>query len=232
MPAHRSRRRKSCYPCKAVFTGLVESMGTLRERDTTASGVRLAIEHTLGPLELGESVAVSGVCLTVVSSDAARFSVDVSRETLEVTTLQGAQPGSRLNLERALCLGDRLGGHMVSGHVDGVACVTSLEPDGDAVHVRFQAPAQLSSFIAAKGSITLDGVSLTVNHVEADGFDVMLIPHTRAVTTLGELRVGARANLEIDVLARYVVRYLTASGAAGDATKLSPEQAPKRPGLT
>jgi len=196
-----------------VFTGLVETTGTLRTRREAPGGVRLAVEHTLGRLELGESIAVSGVCLTVVGSEQVdershRFEADVSTESLRVTTLGDARPGQRVNLERALALGDRLGGHWVSGHVDGVLSVESLEPSGDALAADFGAPTELLRFVAPKGSVTIDGVSLTVNHVSSRGFGVMLIPHTLKVTTLGELVVGARVNCEVDWIARYVCRYL------------------------
>jgi riboflavin synthase len=174
--------------------------------------MRLVVEHSLGELSLGESVAVNGVCLTVVSFGPGEFHVDASSETLRVTTLGRAEPGARLNLERALEVGDRLGGHFVSGHVDGLAAVQSIVPSGDAVQVRFRAPTELLAFIAPKGSVTLDGVSLTVNAVVADEFDVMLIPHTRAVTNLGELAPGTHSNLEVDLLARYVARYLERFG--------------------
>lgn len=183
-------------------------MGTLTGRQRTREGVRLAIAQELGQLELGESVAVNGVCLTVVHQDARTFAADASTETLRVTSLGQLAIGARVNLERALRLGDRLGGHLVSGHVDGIGSVVSLTPNGDAVSVRFQAPEQLRVYIAAKGSITVDGVSLTVNRVFDDGFDVMLIPHTRAATTLGELASGFQVNLEVDLLARYVLRCL------------------------
>ena len=197
-----------------VFTGLVQAIGTLRRRSSTRTGAALVIEHAFGELSLGESVAINGVCLTVVQFDAKTFQVEASEETLRVTSLANLQSGAKLNLERALRLGDRLGGHLVSGHVDGLALVRVLRTIGDAVCVTFTAPPDLRMYLAPKGSVTLDGVSLTINDVEPDGFQVMLIPHTREVTTLGGLGVGSRVNLEVDVLARYVCHYLNLGGAS------------------
>jgi riboflavin synthase len=197
--------------------------------------MRLGIQHPLGKLELGESVAINGVCLTVVESNTTRFVVDVSQETLQVTALSRASTGGELNLERALRLGDRLGGHLVSGHVDGLAQVRSLQQAGQASAVEFSAPTALLVFVATKGSVTLDGVSLTVNRVQDDGFEVMLIPHTRAVTTLGKLAIGSQVNLEVDLLARYVCRYLDMRGQSPSlrpgAASAGLEEALKRSGL-
>lgn len=176
------------------------------------TGVRLAVTAALSDLTLGESVAVNGACLTVVTFDGAGFEADVSVETLERTTLGGLSPGSVVNLERAVTPTTRLGGHIVSGHVDGVATVRSVEPAGEAHRVEVEPPADLLPFIAEKGSVTLDGVSLTVNRLVSGGgrFELMLIPHTMAVTTLAGIAPGRRLNLEVDLVARYVVRYLTA----------------------
>ena len=204
---------KSCYSVR-VFTGLVQAMGTLRRRAGTRTGAELTLEHAFGELTLGESIAVNGVCLTVTAFDATTFRVEASEETLRVTSLANLQPGAKLNLERALRLGDRLGGHMVSGHVDGLAVVRALRPIGDSVRITFSPPAELRMYLAPKGSVTLDGVSLTINDVEPDGFQVMLIPHTREMTTLGALAVGSKVNLEVDVLARYVCHYLSVGGVA------------------
>jgi riboflavin synthase len=192
-----------------MFTGLVETTGKLRGRERRGPGFRLRIATELGPLELGESIAVSGACLTVVEHDASGFSADVSVETAEKTTLGRIGIGSAVNLERSLRLGDRLGGHLVTGHVDAVARVSSADPVGDALRVGVTIPAELAAFVAAKGSVTLDGVSLTVNERLPQGFEVMLIPHTREVTNLGAVRPGLEMNLEVDLLARYVVGYLT-----------------------
>jgi riboflavin synthase len=198
---------RRCY-LRLVFTGLVEATGKLGRRSPRGDGFRLQIATELGPLSLGESVSVSGACLTVVAMDGAGFEADVSVETNERTTLGALALGGRVNLERAVRAGDRLGGHLVTGHVDGIATVTAMEPRGEATRVVVEPPAELLRLIASKGSVAMDGVSLTVNGVEGQRFDVMLIPHTMAVTTLGSLRVGQKLNLEVDLVARYVVRYL------------------------
>lgn len=220
-----------------MFTGLVEGTGKLRGRARRGPGYRLEIATDLGPLELGESIAVSGACLTVAAMTSGAFEADISLETAEKTTLGRLAPGSTLNLERSLRLGDRLGGHLVSGHVDGVAVVRSVGAVGEATRVAVTAPAELSPYIAAKGSVALDGVSLTVNAVEGAELEIMLIPHTQAVTSLGKLRPGAEMNLEVDLLARYVVRYLQAAGGAAgeggspDAAGRGLEAALERAGL-
>jgi riboflavin synthase len=218
-----------------VFTGLVEATGRLRRRIARGSGFRVEIATTLGPLVLGESVSVSGACLTVVTMDGKAFEADVSIETSERTTLGSLAIGEGVNLERALLAGARLGGHLVSGHVDGVATVTALSKDGEAHRVTIEPPPTLLPLIAEKGSVALDGVSLTVNRTEGREFEIMLIPHTMAVTTLGSLTsltVGKRLNLEVDLVARYVVRYLE---AGHDLTLDSPggnlEDALKRSGF-
>ena len=205
-----------CYT-PAVFTGLVESTGVVRELHAGPQSKRVVIEAALKPgdRELGASVCVSGVCLTVVDSDAASFAADVAFETLEVTTLAGLAPGTRVNLEPSLRLGDALGGHLVSGHVDGVAKLRAVEARGEARECWFWVPEPLRRFIAVKGSVAVDGVSLTVNKVDEVGFMVGLIPHTLTITTLGSI-VEARAdagrepqvNLEVDMLARYVGRLM------------------------
>lgn len=165
-------------------------------------------------LELGESIAVSGACLTVVSQSGSSFDVDVSTETSDKTTLGRLTLGAEVNLERALRVGDRLGGHWVSGHVDGLGRVLSLETQGDAWLARVAFGEELRRFVAPKGSITLDGVSLTVNEVQAAELSVMLIPHTREVTALKRWQAGSELNLEVDLVARYLVSYLEATGGA------------------
>jgi riboflavin synthase len=197
-----------------MFTGLVETTGRLRRRVSRGGGFRIDIEAALGPLTLGESVSVNGACLTVVAMDGTGFEADVSVESNERTTLGALTVGDRVNLERALAAGNRLGGHLVTGHVDGIATVLQLTKDGDATRVVVNAPAELLPFIAEKGSVALDGVSLTVNRVQDPTFELMIIPHTMAVTTLRSLGVGSRLNLEVDLVARYVVRYLTATATA------------------
>ena len=197
-----------------MFTGLVELKGTLARRSRRGPGYRLAVAAEFTELVLGESISVSGACLTVVSFDARGFEADVSLETATATTLSALPLGSAVNLERALKVGDRLGGHIVAGHVDAVAEVARIAPAGEAWCVSVAYPAELARFIAPKGSITLDGVSLTVNAVVGNVLEVMVIPHTLAVTTLGDLKPGSALNLEVDTLARYAVRFLEVSNTA------------------
>ena len=197
-----------------MFTGLVAAVGRVAATERRALGTRLEIAAALGALELGESICVSGACLTVVARTDGAFSAEVTRETLERTTLGRLSPGDSVNLERAAALGDRLGGHLLTGHVDGVARVTRVEAAGDARDVEVEVPLELARFIAQKGSIALDGVSLTVNWVEGARFGVMLIPHTLGVTTLGAIASGRELNLEVDLVARYVARLLEADGVS------------------
>ena len=199
-----------------MFTGLVRSVGTIERVIAGAQQRTFVVAAALGEGDrsLGASVAVSGVCLTVVASDARSFTVEAAFETLAVTSLGGLRVGSRVNLEPALRVGDALGGHLVSGHVDGLARLRSRTARGDALEVWFDAPANLLPYIAPKGSVCLDGVSLTVNAVDARAFMVGLIPHTLAATTLGERAAGDVLNLEVDLLARYVARLLQFGGEA------------------
>jgi riboflavin synthase len=212
-----------------MFTGLVERTGELRARARRGPGYRLEIGADLGTLELGESIAVNGVCLTVAATDRAAFAADVSLETAERTTLGRLSVGAALNLERSLRLGNRLGGHLVSGHVDGLARVVKTVAAGESLDVECSAPAELLPFIAPKGSVALDGVSLTVNRVVPGGFQIMLIPHTQRVTHFGALGPGQELNLEVDLLARYVVHYLESVGRGGETTGI--EGALHRAGL-
>ena len=193
-----------------MFTGLITDVGRLRAREPLEKGVRFEIEtgFPMDEVAIGASIACSGACLTVVEKGADWFAVDVSAETLDKTTLDGWQAGRRINLERSLRLGDELGGHIVSGHVDGVAEIVDRGPDGEATRFTIRPPAELEHFVASKGSVALDGVSLTVNELSDAGFGVCIIPHTAAGTTFGDLRPGDRVNLEIDMLARYVARQL------------------------
>jgi riboflavin synthase len=191
-----------------MFTGLIQGVGTLVSRAPSAAGARAHFVCPFDRLELGESVAVNGACLTVASISARGFEADLSPETLSRTTLGALSPGGRVNLERALAAGQRLGGHLVSGHVDGTTRVLEVVQRGDSVYARFECSAELSRYVAAKGSVALDGVSLTVNDVSARTFSVMLIPHTLAMTTLSGLAVGSQLNLEVDLVARYVARFL------------------------
>ena len=200
-----------------MFTGLIEGVGRLRQREPRGGDVRLHVEVGTLPfadVAMGESIAVSGVCLTVVAFDATSFAADVSTETLSLTTLGGLVEGQALNLERAMRPTDRLGGHLVSGHVDGVGRVLSVHEDARSQRWRFAAPAPLLKYIATKGSICVDGVSLTVNAVDGEGFEVALIPHTVSHTAFASTRVGDPVNLEVDLVARYVERLLAARDAA------------------
>lgn len=195
-----------------MFSGIIADVGIITRADNREGGLRLAVEgEVLGmdDVQLGDSIAVNGVCLTVVKIDGREFTVDVSRETLNCTVGLEHQ-GGHVNLEKALRLSDRLGGHLVSGHVDGVGEVVAFNDIGESWRLVVRAPQQLAKYIAVKGSITINGVSLTVNHVAGSEFDVNLIPHTLDVTTLNELKPGARVNLEIDLIARYVERMMTA----------------------
>jgi riboflavin synthase len=194
-----------------MFTGLVQEIGKIRRVEPIGGGGDLRLTITFesierSRLELGASICVDGVCLTVAALDGNSFTADVSGETLRVTTLGGKQAGARVNLEPSLRAGDSLGGHWVSGHVDGIAEVLSTAHDARSLVVRLGVPAPLARYIARKGSVTLDGVSLTVNDVDGVNFSINLIPHTLEVTTLGSLAAGARVNLEVDLLARYVER--------------------------
>lgn len=192
-----------------MFTGIVTDVGLVRAiRDTDRDRrFEITTAYDLATVEIGASISHSGCCLTVVEKGADWFAVEVSGETLGLTHLGDWDVGRRVNLERAAKVGDELGGHIVSGHVDGVGEVLSVTPEGGSRRVRFRAPRPLHRFIAPKGSITVDGVSLTVNEVEDDVFGVNLIPHTWEVTTLGDLAPGTRVNLEIDMLARYLARW-------------------------
>jgi riboflavin synthase len=204
-----------------VFTGLVQEVGEIRGTDRRDGGnagdVRLRVAFgsiERARLELGASISVDGVCLTVAALEGDTFVADVSGETLRVTTLGARRAGARVNLEPALRAGDSLGGHWVSGHVDGIAEVLSTSRDARSLVVWLASPRELARYIARKGSVTLDGVSLTVNEVDGVKFSINLIPHTQEVTTLGALAPGARVNLEIDLVARYVERLSSMDGAS------------------
>jgi riboflavin synthase len=192
-----------------MFTGIVTDVGRVRAVRDTNRDRRFEIEtgFDVATIDMGASISHAGCCLTVVEKGEGWFAVEVSGETLAVTTLGDWKEGRRVNLERAARVGDELGGHIVSGHVDGIGEVLSVEAEGGSHRVRIRAPKPLHRFIAPKGSITVEGVSLTVNEVDDDVFGVNLIPHTWDVTTLGELKPGSRVNLEIDMLARYLARW-------------------------
>ncbi len=203
-----------------MFTGLVEEVGKLEQRRLNAHGgsLRVACKTLQEDLKKGDSVAVNGVCLTVTDFDAQGFTADVMGATLQSTTLGTVPLGTTLNLERALRLQDRLGGHIVSGHVDGIAKVAALQTEGEALEVSFEAPVDCRRYLAHKGSVTLDGVSLTIQGLTATGFKIGLIPHTQAVTALKHLRVGQGINLECDLLARYMERLLDKQEAESGLT--------------
>ena len=201
-----------------MFTGLVETSGRVERLETGAAEVRLRVSAPFAAeIERGESLAVDGVCLTAVQRGATWFEAVVSPETLSRTTLGLRAPGDRVNLERALRPGDRLGGHIVQGHVDGVGVVESVEPEGSGRRVGIRFPADLDDFIVMKGSIAVDGVSLTVAARSATRFEVALIPETLDVTHLGAYAPGTAVNLEVDMMARYVVEYLKSHVAGGRA---------------
>ena len=192
-----------------MFSGIVAALGRITKMDPREGGMRLAVSAArlgLDDVAIGDSIAVNGVCLTVVAKTATAFEADVSGETLACTT--GLDSAGEVNLEKALRLADRLGGHLVSGHVDGVGEVLRFEPVGESMLLRVRAPDALKRYIAKKGSVAIQGVSLTVNHVDDTDFDVNLIPHTVSVTTLRHLQPGSRVNLEVDMIARYVERML------------------------
>jgi riboflavin synthase len=197
-----------------MFTGIVTAVGIIGSVADTAAGKRFSIESgwATPDLVLGESIAIDGACMTVVGFEGGRFEVEVSPESLAKTTLGERTAGEPVNLERAMAVGDRLGGHFVSGHVDGVGQIAKIEPAGDCLKVTFQAPDEVQRYLVSKGSITIDGISLTVNGVH-DGtsggrFDVMIIPHTRENTSLRNKDVGSDVNLEADLLGKYVERLL------------------------
>jgi riboflavin synthase len=195
-----------------MFTGIIQAVGRVRDVTSAAGGMRVGIDTGALPLAdvaIGDSIAVNGVCLTVVKIDAARLDFDVSPETLNCTT--GFACGAEVNLEKSLRLADRLGGHLVSGHVDGVGRVVRFDTAGDNRLLDIEAPGELARYVARKGSVAVNGVSLTVNAVDGPRFSINLIPHTLAATNLHALAAGAKVNLEVDLLARYVERIFEAS---------------------
>jgi riboflavin synthase len=197
-----------------LFTGIIQALGQVRELRPKGGDVELIVSSgklDLATTAIGDSIAVSGACLTVTRLQAGGFAADVSRETLDKTTLGALRPGSRVNLEPALRAGQALGGHYVTGHVDGTARVVRVTEDARSWRVCFEVPGGLARYLAPKGSATIDGVSLTINEVEGREFGVNLIPHTREVTTLGELAPGTVVNLEVDIIARYVERLVAES---------------------
>ena len=197
-----------------MFTGIVQGVGRIRSVEPRGGDVTMWIETgdvSLAGIELGGSIAVNGCCLTAVECEPNAFKADLSRETLSLTTAGGWTPGARVNIEKALTAGQALGGHYVTGHVDGVGQVVSRHDDARSVRVEFEVPAELARYVARKGSICVDGVSLTVNGATGRRFDVNLVPHTLEVTILGGYQPGTRVNLEVDIIARYLERLVAES---------------------
>lgn len=192
-----------------MFTGIITDLGSVRAIDRSGE-VRFEFtsSYDMSSVDIGASIACNGVCLTVIETGPDWFAVQASAETLSMTTLGGWTEGRAVNFERALKVGDELGGHIVSGHVDGIATVVDIKPDGESKRYTFQAPDSLKKFVAPKGSVAIDGVSLTVNEVEDGRFGINIIPHTQSVTTFGSLKAGDQVNMEIDMLARYVARLM------------------------
>ncbi|NEX23084.1 riboflavin synthase [Thiorhodococcus mannitoliphagus] len=200
-----------------MFTGIIQSVGQIQRLEPRGGDVRLSIatgKLSLEEVVLGDSIAVNGVCLTAVELTGQGFAADVSRESLSLTTLGGLGAGSRVNLEKALTLSTPLGGHLVSGHVDGVGTLLERHEDARSWRLRIQAPDELARYIAHKGSICVDGVSLTVNAVEGAVFELNIVPHTLQETIIGDYRPGTRVNLEVDLIARYLERLLLGEQAA------------------
>lgn len=203
-----------------MFTGIIEAQGKLQAMTPSSGDITLAVASNaldFSDVALGDSIAVNGVCLTVTALGQQQFSADVSRETLSLTSLNQLKTGSLVNLEKAMTPTTRLGGHIVSGHVDGLGEVVKLHPDARSLQVDIKAPAALAKYIAHKGSITVDGISLTVNQVEGAVFSLNIIPHTAMITTVAQWQLASRVNLEVDVIARYIERLLLGDKAADAA---------------
>jgi len=201
-----------------MFTGIIAALGKIESLQATGGDIRMIVATQtldLSDVKLGDSVANNGVCLTVVAMDKAKLSFDVSRESLERTSLGSLSSGSEINLEKALAVGDRLGGHFVSGHVDGLGKVIKRQESARSVQFRFEVPVGLERYIAEKGSICIDGASLTVNNVANNWFEVNIIPHTMQETIMSGYKIGTKVNLEVDLIARYLERLLPANQASG-----------------
>ena len=192
-----------------MFTGIITDLGSVRAVDRSGEvRFEFSSSYDMGTVDIGASIACNGVCLTVIEKGADWFAMQASAETLSKTTLGGWETGRPINFERAMKVGDELGGHIVSGHVDGIATVVDIQMDGESKRFTFEAPQALKKYVAPKGSVAIDGVSLTVNEVNDDRFGINVIPHTQSVTTFGALKVGDKVNMEIDMLARYVARLM------------------------
>jgi len=200
-----------------MFTGIIQAIGQVHKMQPKGGDMRLSLDTgdlVLNDSELGDSIAVNGVCLTAVEYTDNGFIADVSGETLSTTSLGSLKPGSPVNLEKALTLNTALGGHLVSGHVDGLATLISMHNDGRSIRYEFSVPQSLAHYIAEKGSITIDGISLTVNHVDGNRFGVNIVPHTRENTIFREYKINTQVNIEVDIIARYLERLLTGQSAA------------------
>ncbi|MBK1650435.1 riboflavin synthase [Rhabdochromatium marinum] len=210
-----------------MFTGIIQAQGRIARTETRGGDTRLHIqsaEFDLSETQIGDSIAVNGVCLTVVSLETDGFSADVSRETLSLTTLGSRPMSSPVNLERALTLATPLGGHLVSGHVDGIGTLVEVREEARSLRLQVHAPNELAPYIARKGSVALDGISLTVNEITGSVFSLNIVPHTREKTTIAHYRVGTQVNIEVDLIARYLERLMLSSHAcAGENASLSKE---------
>ena len=204
-----------------MFTGIIEGSGTISGIKPSGQSRRMAInaDYELDNTKIGDSIAVNGACLTVVSFSGKRFEVDVSPETVAKTTLGKAKIGDRLNLERALCISDRIDGHLVSGHIDGIGKIKSRKTEENAIIITFNIPESVSYYIIKKGSVAVDGISLTVNECDDESFQVSIIPHTAKLTTLGFKKVSDSVNVETDMIGKYVERFVTQTKASGNEKK-------------
>ncbi len=204
-----------------MFTGIIEGLGTITAVRPSNQGSQLRIEADffMDQTKIGDSIAVDGACLTAVRVSGKQFDVDVSPETLKATTLGGTRIGTRVNLERALRLSDRLDGHLVSGHIDGIGTLTHRKTTGNAIFIGFSVSAALARYMIKKGSIAVDGVSLTINRCDAHGFEVCIIPHTAQMTTVGQKKAGQHVNIETDIIGKYVERLLPSKKDTGGLTK-------------
>jgi riboflavin synthase len=207
-----------------MFTGIIEGLGTVKAVTSSGEGLRLVInaDFVMEGTRIGDSIAVDGACLTAVAVSGSRFEVDVSPETVSRTTLKTIAAGSRVNIERALRLADRLDGHLVSGHIDGTGRITYTRPAGNALWIGVAISETLSRYTITKGSVAVDGVSLTINNLTADGFELALIPHTAAVTTIGAKKEGMAVNIETDMIGKYVERFLKAASSGTVGSKQLP----------
>ncbi len=205
-----------------MFTGIIEGLGTITAVKSSGQGRRLSLtaDFSLKESHIGDSIAVNGACLTAVTITDRRFTADVSPETLEITTLGTANVGDRVNLERALRFSDRIDGHLVSGHVDGIGVIRDKKVQGNATVIRFEVPEDLARYMIVKGSVAVDGISLTINACDSRGFEVSIIPHTAGVTTIGAMKIAQTVNIETDMIGKYVERFVGNQPAGTTKTKV------------